>query len=604
MKRLLPLTMSAWTVVLLFVLFLSIEGAVGAKNNTSTGIQEQERLEQSGPPWFNEAWHYRMPVIVNSNTAMPWYQVMVTLDSSNFIFSRTEPDGADIRFTHSDGTTELKYWIESWDEPAELAYVWVKVPALADGETTIYVYYGNPAVPSNSDGPSTFDSFDDDWSQFTSLGFNLIDISKPDAPSGMYSPFTWSIISGTPVVSPPGLLNLVEGTGIKSTSTYQNQAVGFRANFGSETPHELNGHEWVGFINGVSGKRTVIQDLPTDWNDLYLSNYNTAPDIDRLLQRVGGNPWHNDFHVYEVKWNTGLSIGDIDHGLSSASSTAQIPDTALPVTLYSYQDSNATLILDWVYVRQFHFPEPTATLGNEQGLVEMGIDNQDIPDPLKTGVSLTYQLTISNTSTINAPGVVVTDTLPANVELGPVNTTRGSCEPGGIILCNMDIPANSTASITIIVTPTMDGVITNTATVGSTGYEMDLSNNISVQETLVDSVPPSVNWEKPVQNYGTYYSFGGVVTLEASAVDNDQVAWVEFKYWDHNHIPPQWVSIGTDSTYPYQVAFNIDVLEPNQIYQTFVIGVDRAGNHSNPIDPPRVIYIERRMPVFLPLLIK
>jgi hypothetical protein len=169
------------------------------------------------------------------------------------------------------------------------------------------------------------------------------------------------------------------------------------------------------------------------------------------------------------------------------------------------------------------------------------------------------------------------------------------------------IPAYSTANITIAVTPVVGGVITNNAVVGSPGYELELSDNTSEEETLVDSIPPTVYWQKPVQTGQNYVTYGGMVGLEASATDiNDQVAWVEFRLWDH--IGSSWVSVGIDNTYPYQVQFKSDILAPNQIYQMFVLAADRAGNLSNPTDPlhPSVIYIIRKLLYILelPLIIK
>ena len=51
---------------------------------------------------------------------------------------------------------------------------------------------------------------------------------------------------------------------------------------------------------------------------------------------------------------------------------------------------------------------------------------------------MTYQLTITNTSTIDAPEVVVTDTLPVSVQLGPISSSQGSCVPGSVILCDLE----------------------------------------------------------------------------------------------------------------------------------------------------------------------
>jgi hypothetical protein len=132
--------------------------------------------------------------------------------------------------------------------------------------------------------------------------------------------------------------------------------------------------------------------------------------------------------------------------------------------------------------------------------------------------------------------------------------------------------------------------------VGSPGYELDLSNNDTKVTTTVDTDPPNVNWENPVHNGQPYKTNGGLVGFEASATDNDQVAWVEFWYWDHLPVinPRGKVSIGIDYSYPYQMQFNSDVLVPNEQYQMFVQAADRAGNVSSIYTSPSpVIYVKR-----------
>ena len=62
------------------------------------------------------------------------------------------------RFTTSDGTTLLPYWIESWCSPA--ATIWIRNPVAA-GSTAIYLYYGNAGATSASNGSNTFEFFDD-----------------------------------------------------------------------------------------------------------------------------------------------------------------------------------------------------------------------------------------------------------------------------------------------------------------------------------------------------------------------------------------------------------------------------------------------------------
>jgi uncharacterized repeat protein (TIGR01451 family) len=116
--------------------------------------------------WLDLGWGYRRPVTVSNAgaAALTEYQVLVMLDSS-FDFGRAEEDGSDLRVTDADGETELPFWVEEWDAVGETARIWVRVPSLAVGESTIYLYYGNPAAEPAGDGEATFELFDDDWSQ-------------------------------------------------------------------------------------------------------------------------------------------------------------------------------------------------------------------------------------------------------------------------------------------------------------------------------------------------------------------------------------------------------------------------------------------------------
>jgi uncharacterized repeat protein (TIGR01451 family) len=368
------------------------------------------------------------------------------------------------------------------------------------------------------------------------------------------------------------------------------------------------GNKWGGFINGSSGQQLMIGELPSDPDELYLIS--SRLDNDSILfPRKDGADWHNSFHVYEVRWSQNMSMGDIDHGISSVISTQPlaVPNVYLPVTFYSYLGSNAQLLVDWVYLRRYRDPEPSVFLGEPQSLINLGLSVVDSPDPLPKGRSLTYQLSIANASSITASGVVVTDTLPVNVLFSNVDPSQGSCSGSGVVVCNLGaIPGNSNADIELVVIPTIDGKVTNTAIVGSLGFDLDMSDNWDGTDTLVDSVPPNVNWESPVHNGNDYTTNGGLIDLEASATDNDQVASVEFLWYDHIPDPGVWISIGTDFTYPYQMQFDSDILEPNVRYQMFVKSTDRAGNESNPLDPLRVIYVQRSLLFFirLPIITK
>jgi uncharacterized repeat protein (TIGR01451 family) len=516
--------------------------ASGSEMNQATRFRNDSGLEQNGPPWLVEpGWNYRRPITITNNGAIDWswYQVLVRLDGTNFDFNLANSDGSDLRFTMREGTILIPYWIESWDSVNELAYVWVRVPLLDIGDTTIYLYHNNPDASPASDGDSTFDGFEDDWEEYPlepGSGKNLL--AHGGVSDDIQSPFSWMIIEGAPYVSTEGYLILNNGTGIKSTTTFQNQAVGFKANYGPG-----NGNEWIGFFNESTFKRVMVGDSVSNPTNLYLRNFDTV-EFTILIPPVGVPDWHGHDHIYEARWCNLVncdeikSIANIDHSVMGTILTNQVPtpSTLLPITLHNDNTgATSTLLVDWVYVRQYSNydnSEPTVSLGAEQGLVELGIGMLDKPDALPAGEGLSYQLTISNTAEIDALGVIVTDTLPTNVQFVEVSTSHGSCFVDVAVICDMNtILANSWASITLVVTPTLDGTVINIASVGSPGYELNPSDNTIEEITLVDSVPPVMNWESPVHNEGTYISYGGLVLLEASATDNDQLWWNS--RWDH-----------------------------------------------------------------------
>ncbi len=108
-----------------------------------------------------------------SGVTLANFQVKISLNAS-FNWSAVNPDASDIRFTTSDGFTQLNYWIEDWDYINKEATIWVKIPQLpANSQVTIYMYYGNPSATGigwhttssggwyAGDGDAVFDFFDD-----------------------------------------------------------------------------------------------------------------------------------------------------------------------------------------------------------------------------------------------------------------------------------------------------------------------------------------------------------------------------------------------------------------------------------------------------------
>ncbi|MFX1506503.1 MAG: DUF2341 domain-containing protein, partial [Promethearchaeota archaeon] len=90
-----------------------------------------------------------------------------------FLNGQCQADFDDLRFTSSDGVTELDYWIAE-THPGDNATVWVEVAAdLSSSSQTIYLYYGNSGVSTTSNGTNTFIRWDD-----FDLGYSDGDLPK------------------------------------------------------------------------------------------------------------------------------------------------------------------------------------------------------------------------------------------------------------------------------------------------------------------------------------------------------------------------------------------------------------------------------------------
>jgi hypothetical protein len=111
--------------------------------------------------WENNNWSYRKKLIFNNSGQsenLINFPVLVKLSSSNFDYSKSKPDGSDLRFFDADDSTELKYHIEEWN-PLGYSYIWVNVTKIDGGSSTdhIWMYYGNLNAIDVQDIYGTYD---------------------------------------------------------------------------------------------------------------------------------------------------------------------------------------------------------------------------------------------------------------------------------------------------------------------------------------------------------------------------------------------------------------------------------------------------------------
>jgi uncharacterized repeat protein (TIGR01451 family) len=228
----------------------------------------------------------------------------------------------------------------------------------------------------------------------------------------------------------------------------------------------------------------------------------------------------------------------------------------------------------------------------------------DPPAILPRG-QITYTLSITNIGPSDAQEVNVVDILPEGVSYQgtyPPNI----CQQFGLELtCSLETVSVTDTQILIYVTDniTDSWTLIDTASVSSTTDDPNDDNNTSEVVTVVDNDPPVVHWLEPCGDGCYIVIIGGVITLTATATDNDEVDWVEFRYFDpYAGDHGDWVSIGIVTFEPYSVMFNVDTLVPLEYYYFEVRAYDRVGHISN----KPFIYIQRvpHYSTFIPIVAK
>lgn len=109
-------------------------------------------------------------------------------------------DCSDLRFTASDGITQLNYWIESGCN-TYYTPVWVNVSSIPTGSSTIYMYYGNANASSASNGNNTFiffDGFDGTSIDMTKWNTSTVTGTGSYTASGSIGYISYTATSATP----------------------------------------------------------------------------------------------------------------------------------------------------------------------------------------------------------------------------------------------------------------------------------------------------------------------------------------------------------------------------------------------------------------------
>jgi hypothetical protein len=293
---------------------------------------------------------YRKPITINNtqnSNALTDYQVLVTLDTSSTISAgKMRSDCGDIRFTDSDGVTNLNYWLESGCNTTSTK-IWVKVPSIPASSTkTIYVYYGNPSASSASNGSATF------------IFFDHFESSTPNS--------QWIIACNG------------------ATSTLNNPTSMLR--FSSAT---YNAAYYCKFVLNIQ-----LTDFRADVKVAYISVTTgqgaAAPNIE--LAATTSGTWLSDVNILEAYWSpynrawNGPSVASAStpvgityltrvgsdlkgyYANTASQPTYSVTNSTIGYLYIGYAPTynNPTLDIDYVIVRKYTSPEPTTSVGTEE----------------------------------------------------------------------------------------------------------------------------------------------------------------------------------------------------------------------------------------------
>jgi uncharacterized repeat protein (TIGR01451 family) len=130
----------------------------------------------------------------------------------------------------------------------------------------------------------------------------------------------------------------------------------------------------------------------------------------------------------------------------------------------------------------------TTTVNQSSNSSDLSIVKTGTPNPVNVGSQLTYTLMVGNAGPSDDTNVTVSDTLPASMTFVSAMPSQGSCSGTTAISCNLGAVKNEAqATVTIVVTPTAQGMVTNTATVTGDNSDPNQTNNTSSTTTTVNS---------------------------------------------------------------------------------------------------------------------
>jgi hypothetical protein len=332
----------------------SLSGALGTIAVASLLLSGFSVMLQAGPsgaeagradyaPWWDYSWVYRKAILLDNSQnpkSLTDYQLLLNLSVQDLIDAgKMRADQGDMRFSDADGTTALSYWVET------AGSLWLKVPSIpASSKKTIYLYYGNPAAVSASNGSKTFDVFDHfEGNALDSSTWLLIH-------AGAYS------VSGSEFrIAADG--SLQPGKAVAQTASQENNYVlrsRFKITGGVHIDERIGLSIKCGSSDG-RGYNYVLRDFTG------LDEISFLDDYVQWNTRAGN--WLKDTWYVEEICHDGSNVkGRLNDG--AWQTQGWTGRSGYPALYFGSYDGSS--VWDYALVRKFSPPDPKAALGAEE----------------------------------------------------------------------------------------------------------------------------------------------------------------------------------------------------------------------------------------------
>ncbi len=317
-----------------------------------SGFEVKENLTKVYLP----GWHYRALITIeeNSGSTLTDYQIKITLDTQSLISAgKMRSDCGDIRFyyTNYSGTYEIPYWIEDVTCNTPNTNIWVKVPEIsANGQTIVYMYYGNPDATSESSIDETF-IFGDDFNN------GVLDTNK------------WNTIdSGGSYQVINGYLSLNNWGGYiysKNLGNLRNAVVKIKSRV--HDPTASYGAEHLFYDEGgITSTWAENQFLYTayGYSDYTMRWYDTAL---HKVASFNNYTWYT--HIFTIVRDENYALWTAYNGTELIFSNINMnyrDGDGQYFSYISFRSVECIMDIDYIFIRKYSSSEPTVTLGTEQ----------------------------------------------------------------------------------------------------------------------------------------------------------------------------------------------------------------------------------------------